>query len=93
MAENELEINAQLALQEFDNAIEIPNTDLKELGRKATEALDAFIEHWKDKPYMQERDVEVTVGEDGELKEYAERQIQWAEEERQRVRDLLSPAR
>ncbi|HLL75383.1 MAG TPA: hypothetical protein VK421_08950 [Pyrinomonadaceae bacterium] len=91
MTDDELQLNAQRSLQEFDDARDRPDTDIRELGRKAVGDLDSFIGYWREKPYMQDADFDASEGGHGELREYAERQIEWAEEERARVTKLLTP--
>ncbi|HEY9284836.1 MAG TPA: hypothetical protein VIP46_15370 [Pyrinomonadaceae bacterium] len=91
MTDDELQLNAQRSLQEFDDARDKPGVDIEELGRKAIGDLDSFLTYWREKPYMQDADFEASEGGHGELREYAERQIEWAEEERTRVSRLLTP--
>ena len=91
MTDDELQLNAQRSLQEFDDARDRPAADIHELGRKAVANLDSFIAYWRERPYMQDADSGASEGGHGELKEYAERQIRWAEEERARVKRLLTP--
>ena len=92
MNDDELQLNAQRSLQEFDDARDNSGVDLQELGRKAIDDLDTFIDYWREKPYMQHADVDPSEGSYGELRQYAERQVGWAEEEKARVRGLLTPA-
>ena len=92
MNDEELQIIAQRSLQEFDDARDMPGVDIQDLGRKAISDLDSFIAYWRDKPYMGAGwHVDVSEGGHDDLKEYAERQIGWAEEEKARVRKLLTP--
>jgi hypothetical protein len=91
MTDDELQLNAQRSLQEFDDARDKPGIDLQELGRKATDNLDAFMDYWREKPYMQRANTDLSEGGHGDLREYAERQIEWAEDEKARVRKLLTP--
>ena len=92
MTDEELQLNAQRSLQEFDDARDKPGVDFQELGRKAIGDLDSFIAYWRDKPYMRAGwHADVTGGGHDDLKEYAERQIGWAEDEKARVRKLLTP--
>jgi hypothetical protein len=93
MTDEELQLSAQRDLQEFDDARDKAGVDIQELGRKAIVSLDSFIAYWRDKPYMQAGwHVDATGGGHDDLKEYAERQIGWAEEEKTRVRSLLTPS-
>ena len=92
MTDQELQLNAQRSLQEFDDARDKPGVDIQALGRKAVNDLDSFIAYWRDKPYMRDDwDADESAGGHGDLKEYAERQIGWAEEEKVRVSKLLTP--
>ena len=91
MTDDELQLNAQRSLQEFDDARDKSGVDIQELGREAIGALDTFLTYWREKPYMQEANFEASEGGHGGLREYAERQIEWAEEERTRVARLLTP--
>jgi len=89
MSDSELQLTAQRSLQEFDDARAKPDSDLTALGKKAIDALDTFIAYWNSKPYMRPQNDDQTGGGYTDLKEYAERQVGWATEERQRVRQLL----
>jgi hypothetical protein len=92
MRDEEIELNAQRALQEYDDAVENLDPQFKELGQKALTALDEFIGHWSDKPYMQNlgQHVDLTSGGHTDFKEYAERQVKWANDERERVISQIS---
>jgi len=89
MTDDELQLSAQRSLQEFDDARDNAGVDLHDLGRKAIDDLDTFIGYWREKPYMQAADT--SEGGYGELRQYAERQVAWAEVEKARVRGLLTP--
>ena len=91
MTDEELQLNAQRSLQEFDDARDTADADIQELGRKAVADLDTFIDYWREKPYMLDADFDASEGGHGELREYAQRQIEWAEDEKARVRGLLTP--
>lgn len=92
MTDEELQLNAQRSLQEFDDARDRPGVDIQELGRKAISDLDSFIGYWRGKPYMKAGwHAEASEGGHDDLKEYAERQIGWAEDEKARVLKLLAP--
>ncbi|HEY0005452.1 MAG TPA: hypothetical protein VGB17_11635 [Pyrinomonadaceae bacterium] len=90
MTDDELQLKAQSSLQEFDDARERPGSDPIELGRKAISALDTFIAYWSEKPYMLEAEVDSAEGGHHDLKEYAERQVEWATIEKERVRKLIA---
>lgn len=91
MTDDELQLNAQRSLQEFDDARDRPDADIQGLGQKAIADLDSFVGYWREKPYVRDADFDASEGGHGELREYAERQIEWAESERARVRGLLAP--
>ena len=90
MNDEELQLEAQRSLQVFDDARADLNLDHHVLGQKAIDALDSFIAYWNDKPFMQHSNADLSEGEDDDLKQYAERQIEWAEYEKNRVRNLLT---
>ena len=90
MNEEELQLSAQLSLQEFDNARADTNLDLNALGHKAIDALDRCITYWKNKPFMQQTETDLSEGADDDMKQYAERQIEAAEYEKDRVRKLMT---
>jgi hypothetical protein len=89
MHDDELQLRAQSALQEFDDARDKTGVGLRELGLKAIDALDAFVDYWKEKPFMQHADVEASEGSHLELREYGERQMGWAQAEKDRVSEIL----
>jgi hypothetical protein len=89
MSDDEIQLAAQERVQEFVDAVENPNSDLNGLGKSAIDALDAFIAHWNNKPQMQHQSIDESEGEQADLKRYAERQIEWATDEKERVRGLL----
>jgi hypothetical protein len=89
MSDDEIQLNAQERVQEFDDAVEVPNSDINGLGKSAIEALDAFIAHWNNKPQMQPQNVDVSETDHADLRRYAERQIEWATNEKERVLGLL----
>ncbi len=89
MSDDEIQLNAQERVQEFDDAVEIPNSDINGLGKRAIEALDSFIAHWNDKPQMRPQNVDISDEGQADLKRYAERQIEWATNEKERVLGLL----
>jgi hypothetical protein len=90
MNDEELQLEAQRSLQVFDDARADLNLDHKDLGQKAIDALDSFIAYWNNKPFMQHTSVDPSEGGHDDLKQYAERQIEWAEYEKNRVRNLLT---
>lgn len=89
MSDDEIQLNAQERVQEFDDAVETPDSDLNGLGKRAVDALDAFIAHWNNKPQMQPQNVEASEEGQADLRRYAERQIEWATNEKERVLGLL----
>jgi hypothetical protein len=87
MSSDQLQLNAQRRLQEFDDAGETAELDPLALGQKALEALDEFLNYWNDRSYMQgDRESHPSQN---PLRPYAERQIEWAEREKQRVLGLV----
>ena len=96
MTEDDIKLKAQSSLQEYEDAVENLAPNYAELGQKAISALDELIEHWSDKPYMQTGRTETSGGEDAELgdeaelREYAERLINWGNEEKAKVLADLS---
>ena len=90
MSDDQIHLNATERVQEFDDAIETPNSDLIGLGRRAIEALDAFLAHWDGKLRARPAEnAELAEGEEADLKQYAERQLEWATSEKERVLSLL----
>ena len=92
-SDDQLQLTTQRALEEFDDAGEHPDFDAMGLGQKAIGALDEFIAHWNDKPYMQKGVVAASDPGHHDLQKYAERQIEWAQTERDRVVRLLEKPR
>jgi hypothetical protein len=90
MHDDELQLKAQSALQEFDDARDKTGVGLHELGLKAIDALNAFVDYWQEKPYMQPVSVDVSEGGHVALRDYAERQIGWAQTEKARVSEILT---
>jgi len=92
MTEEQIELAAQLSLQEFDDARDALEPNIVALGQQAIAALDALMAYWQHKPYMQdsEQQADLAEGEDHALKQYAERQIAWANSEKERVAALIS---
>ena len=90
MSDDEIQLEAQSSLQEFDDARGLPDADITGLGRKAVAALDAFIAYWRDKPFMQPHEAGPSEEEPVDLQKYAERQIEWATLEKERVLKLLT---
>ncbi|MCA1557789.1 MAG: hypothetical protein LC731_04520 [Acidobacteria bacterium] len=97
MRDDELQMKAQRSLQEFDDAVERLEPNYAELGQKSLEALEEFIDFWKNHPESpQSRSVEpedTSSGglEDGnEMRKFVERQLEWGESQRDRVRAAIS---
>jgi hypothetical protein len=89
MSEDQLQLNAQRLLQEFDDAADNPDVDPMKIGRDAIAALDEVVSHWSNMPYMKPDSPRAGVGEDDVMRQYAARQIEWATYERNRVASLL----
>ncbi|MDT4967024.1 MAG: hypothetical protein QOJ64_1761 [Acidobacteriota bacterium] len=89
MADEEIQLNAQRSLQEYDDAVQNLAANYAELGRKAVAALDEFIGYWKKRPELSEAAPSADQ-ETSDMQKYAERQLEWAEHEKQRVVSQLS---
>lgn len=100
MRDDELQMKAQRTLQEFDDAVERLDPNYAELGQKSLAALDEFIEFWKKHPESpQSRAAEPTTSsapdeleDDKEMRRFVERQLEWGESQKERVRAHLSKA-
>lgn len=97
MRDDELQMRAQRSLQEFDDAVERLEPNYAELGQKSLEALEEFIAFWKNHPESpQSRGKEAqgegadTLEDDNEMRRFVERQLEWGESQRERVRAHLS---
>ncbi|HEX8748687.1 MAG TPA: hypothetical protein VF717_16060 [Pyrinomonadaceae bacterium] len=96
MRDDELQMRAQRSLQEFDDAVERLEPNYVELGQRALTALNEFIEFWKshrESPQYRAIHSEDTADEpedDNEMRRFVERQLEWAEEQKQKVRAHLS---
>ncbi|MBD0370279.1 MAG: hypothetical protein ICV60_05550 [Pyrinomonadaceae bacterium] len=97
MRDDELQMKAQRSLQEFDDAVERLDSNYTELGQKSLAALDEFIEFWKSHPESpQSRASEAeassvdSLEDDNEMRRFVERQLEWGEAQRERVRAHLS---
>lgn len=85
MADEEIQLKAQSSLQEYDDAVENLAPNYVELGQKAVNALDEFISFWNERPELQEADAANEPDADSDMRKYAERQLEWAQHEKQRV--------
>jgi hypothetical protein len=97
MRDDELQMKAQRSLQEFEDAVERLEPNYAELGQQCLAALDEFTEFWKNHPESpQSRGVHAGTSapdeleDDNEMRRFVERQIQWADAQRERVRAHLS---
>lgn len=97
MRDDELQMKAQRSLQEFEDAVERLEPNYAELGQKCLAALDEFTEFWKSHPESpQSRGQHAgnlapdALEDDNEMRRFVERQIEWAAEQRERVRAHLS---
>jgi hypothetical protein len=84
MADEEIQLVAQRSLQEYDDAVQNLAPNYAELGQKAVKALDEFIHYWNKRPELQDP-ASPAEEDDGDMKKYAERQLEWAEHEKERV--------
>ncbi len=95
MRDDELQMKAQSSLQEFDDAVERLDQNYAELGKLSLAALDEFIEFWKQHPESpQSRNEQAAavdeLEDDNEMRRFVERQLEWAEAQRERVQSHLS---
>jgi hypothetical protein len=97
MRDDELQMKAQRSLQEFDDAVERLEPNYSELGQKSLAALDEFIAFWKNHPESPESrsshpeaPAEDGLEDDNEMRRFVERQLEWAESQKERVRAHLS---
>ena len=90
MSEDQLEIRAQSALQQFDDACDSAETDPVALGRAAVDALDELMAFWTAKSFMVDEGAKEAAGGDHALKAYGGRQLQWAAHEKERVLALIT---
>lgn len=97
MRDDELQMKAQRSLQEFDDAVERLEPNYAELGRHSLAALDEFTEFWKNHPESpQSRGKQPAAStadnleDDHEMRRFVERQLEWADLQRERVLAHLS---
>lgn len=99
MRDDELQMKVQSSLQEFDDAVERLDPNYAELGKQSLAALDEFIEFWKSHPESpQSRTAQAKeaatrsdgLEDDNELRRFIERQLEWGEAQKERVRSHLS---
>ncbi|HEX8176858.1 MAG TPA: hypothetical protein VF543_17340 [Pyrinomonadaceae bacterium] len=96
MRDDELQMMAQRSLQEFDDAVERLEPNYVELGQRALTALNEFIEFWKshrESPQyraIHSPDAADDPEDDNEMRRFVERQLEWAEEQKEKVRAHLS---
>lgn len=97
MRDDELQMKAQRSLQEFEDAVERLEPSYTELGQKCLAALDEFSEFWKNHPESPQSRSEHTgtlapdeLEDDNEMRRFVERQLEWADLQRERVRAHLS---
>ncbi|HEX8846013.1 MAG TPA: hypothetical protein VF791_15285 [Pyrinomonadaceae bacterium] len=84
MADEEIQLKAQSSLQEYDDAVENLLPNYAELGQKAIAALDEFLDYWKQRPEAEEGEA-ASEDFDSDMRKFVERQLEWAEHEKQRV--------
>jgi hypothetical protein len=84
MTDEEIQMKAQSSLQEYDDAVENVAPNFVELGQKAIAVLDEFINHWNDRPELQESD-SANEQADSDMRKFIERQLEWARHEKERV--------
>jgi hypothetical protein len=97
MTSDEIQLKAQRAVQEYEDAVENLDPRFAELGRACVAALDELIAYWNERPESPEsrraHGAPADAGgeaEEGDMTEYVERQLEWARHERGRVLAQLS---
>jgi len=86
--DEEITLKAQRSLQEYEDAVQNLDPNFAEVGRKCIAALDEFINYWSNRPEHQESDSSNEVT-DNDMKEFVERQLEWAQYEKERVQAQL----
>ena len=84
MNDDDIQLKAQSSLQEYDDAVENLAQNFAELGQRAVAALDEFINYWNNRPEAHEAE-SANGEEESDMKEYVERQLEWAQHEKERV--------
>jgi vacuolar-type H+-ATPase subunit H len=96
MTSDEIQLKAQRAVQEYEDAVENLDARFAELGRASVAALDELIAYWNERPESPaSRRAHGDVGDAGgegesDMQEYVERQLEWARHERERIVAQLS---
>jgi carboxypeptidase C (cathepsin A) len=85
MSDEEIQLKAQSSLQEYDDAVETLAANYEELGQKCIAALDEFIDYWNQRPELQEVDSTSEQDAESDMRKYVERQLEWAQHEKNRV--------
>jgi hypothetical protein len=94
---DDIQMRAQRSLQEYEDAVENLDPRFAELGRACVAALDEFIAYWNERPESPASreahgasDSATGEGEESDMTEYVERQLEWARHERGRVLSQVS---
>ncbi|HEX8161616.1 MAG TPA: hypothetical protein VF538_07070 [Pyrinomonadaceae bacterium] len=93
---DEIQMRAQRSLQEYEDAVENLDPRFAELGRACVAALDEFIAYWNERPESpasreaHDATADAAEGEESDMTEYVERQLEWARHERERVLSQVS---
>ncbi|MFL6229556.1 MAG: hypothetical protein ACJ741_12335 [Pyrinomonadaceae bacterium] len=94
MTSDDIQLTAQRAVQEYEDAVENLDPRFAELGRACVAALDELIAYWNERPESPASRLahgEVEGVEDaGDMREYVERHLEWARHERERILAQLS---
>jgi hypothetical protein len=96
ISSDEIQMRAQRSLQEYEDAVENLDPRFAELGRACVAALDEFIAYWNERPESpasreaHELSAGAGEGEESDMTEYVERQLEWARHERGRVLSQVS---
>jgi tRNA A37 N6-isopentenylltransferase MiaA len=84
MTDDEIQLKAQRSLQEYDDAVENLAANFAELGHRAIAALDEFISYWENRPQSPDAESATEQASD-DMRKFTERQLEWAQHERERV--------
>lgn len=84
--DEEITMKAQSSLQEYEDAVQNLDPNFAEVGHRCIAALDEFINYWSNRPEHQEAD---SSDKKNDMKEFVERQLEWAQYEKERVQAQL----
>ena len=97
MRDDEVQLKAQRCLQEYEDAVENLDPNFADLGQQCVSALDEFISFWNQHPESPEsraklhREAEVEgAPTEHEMRQFVERQLEWAQSEKERILTQLA---